>query len=186
MFAHILHFNAIDRLNSIPSGWLPFDGVTGRNKNGNYNRALYYKIAGASEPVSYTFGLAANSKFAVTISSYRGCFNTVTPIDASSNVGYIMNNTTYQAASMNLPSQYTNILMFPSVYSTSTRTFLSPTTQGGGWTEDYDHGNTSPDFWRAGYRKRLDSSGPTGVIDSIGTMTGTTIKHAFAVALKPL
>jgi len=186
MFAYILHVNGVDRLNSIPAGWLPFDGVTGRHKNGNYNQALYYKVAGASEPASYTFGLAANSKFAVTISAYRGCFNPVTPIDASSNVEYIINNTTYRASSMDLPSQYTNVLMFPSAYSTSTRTFLSPTTQGGGWIEDYDHGNTSPDFWRAGYRKLIISSGATGVIDSIGTLWGATVKHAFAVALSPL
>jgi hypothetical protein len=181
MFAHILHFNASDRLTTIPTGWIQI----GRHKNGSYNQALYYKVAGASEGASYTFGFTSNSKVAVTISAYRGCFNTSDPIDASSNTEYILNNTTYRAASMTLSSAYTTVLMFPSVYSTATQTFSNPTTQSGGWTEDYDHGNTNPDFWRAGYRKMINTAGATGVIDSIGTLSGTTIKHAFAVALHP-
>lgn len=180
MFAHILHFNSTDRLNSIPSGW----NLIGRHKNGNYNQALYYKVAGADEPTTYTFGLSASSKFGITISSYRGCFDAINPIGASSNIEYVVNNTTYRADSLDLISPYTNVLMFPSIYSTAVRTFANPLTQDGGWSEDYDHGATSSDFSRAGYRKLINSIGPTGVIDSIGRV-GNTIKHAFAVALNP-
>jgi hypothetical protein len=75
--------------------------------------------------------------------------------------------------------------MFPSMYTTTVRAFANPLTQGGGWIEDYDHGANTSDFSRAGYRKFISASGATGVIDSIGTI-GTTIKHAFAVALHPL
>lgn len=181
MFAHILHFNASDRLTTIPTGWLQI----GRHRNGSYNQALYYKVAGASEGTNYTFGFTANPKVAVTISAYRGCFNTTNPIDVSSNIEYVTNNTTYRAASLNLPSANTTVLMFPSMYTTTIRTFANPITQSGGWTEDHDYGAISSDFSRAQYRKFITSAGATGVIDSIGTI-GSTVKHAFAVGLKPL
>ena len=75
--------------------------------------------------------------------------------------------------------------MFPSMYTTAVKTFANPLTQSAGWTEDYDQGATTSSFSRAAYRKFISTIGATGVIDSIGT-TGTTIKHAFAVALHPL
>jgi Tfp pilus assembly protein PilV len=181
MFAYIMHFNGTDRLSSIPAGWNPI----GRNKNGNYNQALYYKVAAAGEAANYTFGLSAGSRLAVTISAYRGCFDTVTPIDTYSNVPYTTNNTTYEAGTMTLSNPNTTVLMFPSTYDNSVRTFANPLTQSGGWTEDYDHGSTTSRFSRAGYRKYISASGLTGVIDSIGTLSGTTIKHAFGVSLKP-
>ena len=185
MFAEIMHFNGTDRLTIIPTGWLPFDSATGRHKNGNYNQALYYKVATATEGANYTFGLSSSAKLAVTISAYRGCFNTTTPIDTSSNVQYVASNTTYRAVSMTLPSPYTNVIMFPSFYTTTVRTFTAPTTQAGGWTTDYNNGATTSSFSRAVFHKMITTSGVTDVIDSIG-WTGTTGKHAFAVALHPL
>lgn len=182
MFAYIMHFNGTDRLSTIPAGW---SSIGGRHKNGNYNQALYYKVAGASEPSTYTFGLTSSSKLAVTISAYRGCFDTSNPIDVYSNVEYVTNNTTYRAGTMILPSAGSTVLMFPSIYNTAVKTFANPLTQDGGWTEDYDHGSNNSDFSRAGYRKFIPASGATGVIDSIGT-SGNTIKHAFGVGLKPL
>lgn len=181
MFAHILHFNPIDRLGTIPAGWVQ----VGRHKNGNYNQALYYKVAGLSEGANYTFGLNSSSKLAITISAYRGCFNTTNPIDTFSNTEYVVNNTTYRASSLILPSYDTTVLVFPSIYNTTVRTFANPLTQGGGWIEDYDQGANTSDFSRAGYRKFIQSSGATGGIDSIGT-SGSTIKHVFGVGLKPL
>jgi len=178
MFAHILHYNATDRLSTIPDGWVEI----GRHKNGSYNQALYYKVAGASEGASYTFGLSASSKLAVTISAYRGNFDPSDPIDDFSNTEYVTSNTTYRAASLTLTNPNSTVLMFPSIYSGTVYTFNNPITQDAGWVEDYDHGSTSPDFSRAGYRKKIRVSGATGVIDSIG-QTGSTIKHAFAVAL---
>jgi len=181
MFAHIMHSNPLDQLNTIPTGWVS----VGRHLSGSSNQALYYKVAGASEGSSYTFGFNIKVKVAITISAYRGCFNTISPIDVVSNTEYIVNNTTYRAASMNLPSADTAVIIFPSMSTNTVRTFLNPTTQSGGWTEDYDHGSTASDFSRATYRKFISGLGSTGVIDSIGT-TGSTVKHAFAVGLKPL
>ena len=181
MFAHILHSNGTDRLNGIPVGWT----FVAKHKSGSNNQALYYKVAGASEGSSYTFGLSASSKLGVTISAYRGCFDTANPIDVFTSLDYVVNNTTYRADTLTLSSANTTVLMFPSIFSTTVRTFANPLTQGGGWTEDYDQGSTASDFSRAAYRKFIPASGSTGVIDSIGT-SGTTIKHAFGVALRPL
>jgi prepilin-type N-terminal cleavage/methylation domain-containing protein len=180
MFAHIMHFNSPDRLAVIPAGWIQL----GRHKYNSYNQALYYKVAGASEPVNYTFGLSTNSRLAVTISAYRGCFDTQNPIDQFSNVEYVTNNTTYRVGTVTSSYANSTVLMFPSRYDSTVRTFANPLTQSGGWTEDYDHGNNQSRFSRAGYRKFISSAGVIGVIDSIGT-TGSTVKHAFGVVLKP-
>jgi Tfp pilus assembly protein PilV len=181
MFAYIGHQNATNVLNSIPTGWT----LVAKNDNGSNHQALYYKVAGASEPVSYTFGLSASVRVGVTISAWRGGFDITNPIDVVSNTQYTVNNTTYRAASMNLTYANENVFMFPSVISAGARTFIAPTTQGGGWVEDYDFGNASSRFSRSEYRKLISSSGATGVIDSIGSTAGTTNKHAFAVGLKP-
>lgn len=183
MFAHILHnaANNSDRLNAIPTGWVQI----ARHRNGNYNQALYYHVADAAEGANYTFGFSGNIKAAITVSAYRGCFNTANPIAASSSVEYVANNTTYRADTMTLPSANSTILMFPSMFTTTVRTFANPLTQSGGWTEDYDQGSTASDFSRAGYRKFMSASGATNVIDSIG-QSGSTVKHAFGVGLTPI
>jgi Tfp pilus assembly protein PilV len=181
MFAYIGHSNASDRLNSIPSGWT----LVAKNDNGNNHQALYYKVAGPSEPTSYTFGLSASVRVGVSISAWRGGFDTINPIDVVSNTQYITNNTTYRATSLNLTYANENVFMFPSVITSGSRTFTAPTTQGGGWTEDYNFGNASSQFSRSEFHKVISSSGATGVIDSIGSVAGTTNKHAFAVGLKP-
>ncbi len=181
MFAYVLHNSASDRLNSIPSGW----SEIGRHRNGSSNQALFYKVAGASEPATYTFGLSANSRFAVTINAYRGCFDPATPIETSSNTEYVTNNTTYRAASLTLPTAYTTIIIFPSVNASGTKTFAAPLTQGGGWTQNYTNGNASSQFSRSAFSKMMTVSGATNVIDSIG-FSASTGKHAFGVALHPL
>ncbi len=181
MFAYIMHNNSTDRLSTIPTGWTQI----GRHKNGNANQALYYKVAGASEPASYTFGLISSSRLAVTINVYRGCFNLLNPIDTISNTGYVVNNTTYRAASMTLPSQYTTVIIFPSVSASGSKTFAAPITQGGGWTQNYTNGNASSQFSRSAFSKLITNTGATGVIDSIG-FSASNGKHAFAVGLHPL
>jgi len=181
MFAYVMHNNSTDRLTTIPAGWTQI----GRHKNGSSNQALFYKVAGASEPANYTFGLSSSSRFAVTINAYRGCFNTTTPIDTSSNIEYVTNNTTYRAASLTLPSPYSIVIMFPSVNASGSKSFAAPLTQGGGWATDYAKGNASSQFSRNAYSKMINAAGATGVIDSIG-FSASTVKHAFAVGLKPL
>ncbi len=71
LFAYIGHVNSTDRLTT-PSGWTQI----GRNKNGSANQALFYKIAGASEPASYTFNLSVSSRFGASIVAPNARFPT--------------------------------------------------------------------------------------------------------------
>ncbi len=183
LFAYVGHESATDVLNSIPSGWTQ----AGRVHNGNANAALYYKLAGASEPVSYTFGFSSSVRSGVTVNVYRGCFNLSSPVEVISNTPqYIVSNTTYRASSMNLLSTYSNIILFPSVVVTGSKSFTAPATQGGSWSTQYNQGNSSSRFSRSAFSKVMTATGATGVMDSIGTYSGTTEKNAFAVSLKPL
>ncbi len=179
MFAHILHTNNSDRLVSIPADWI----LIGRHRNGSSNQALYYKVATTTEAASYTFNFSANPPVGITISAYRGCFNPLNPVIASSNTQYVTSNTTYRASAITVPAN-TTVLFFPSVVTTTAATFANPLTQSGGWTEDYDSNSSVSGHARAVYRKMISAASSTGVIDSIG-MTGTTIKHTFSVGLRP-
>ena len=183
MFIYIGHESATDVLTTIPTGWTQ----AARTHNGSANAALYYKLAGASEPASYTFGFSASIRSGASLSIYRGCFSTTTPIDVISNTPqYTTSSTTYRAASMTLTSAYSNIILFPSVVVSGSKTFNAPTTQGGGWITDYNFGNSSSRFSRSAFSKVMSTAGATGVMDSIGTYLGTTEKNAYAVGLKPI
>jgi hypothetical protein len=166
-------------VNSVPSGW----SLVGSHVNGTNRQYLYYKVAGAGEGSSYTFGLSSSVRAGGTISAFRGCFNTTNPIDTSSNVEYVTSNTTYRAASMNLSTPDQNIIIFPSLIATGNHTFTAPTTQGGGWSTAFNNGNSSSRFHRSAFYKFMSQSGATGNIDSIGD-SGSTGKHAFAVVLR--
>jgi prepilin-type N-terminal cleavage/methylation domain-containing protein len=181
LFAYIGHLNATDRLNA-PAGWTQI----GRNKNGSVNQALFYKVAGASEPANYTFTLTASSRFGVSINAFRGCFDIANPVATFSNTQYVVNNNIYRAASINLTSPYSTVIVFPSVIVTGAKSFTAPATQGGGWATDYNQGNASSQFSRSAFSKTITSAGATLDIDSVGTFTGTTQKHSFGVGLKPL
>ncbi len=181
LFAFVGHLNATDRLNT-PAGWTQI----ARNKNGSVNQALFYKVAGASEPANYTFTLTASSRFGVSINVYRGCFDITNPIATFSNTQYVVSNTTYRAASITLPSPYSTVIVFPGVITSGAKSFTAPATQGGGWATAYNQGNASSQFSRSSFSKTIISAGATLDIDSIGTFSGTTQKHSFGVGLKPL
>ena len=178
LFAYIGHSNSTDRLNA-PSGWTEI----GRNHNGSANEALFYKVAGASEPANYSFTLSASSRFGASINAYRGCFSTSSPIATTTNIQYVVNNAIYRAASLNLTSPYSTVIVFPSVVVSGAKTFSAPAV---GWNTEYNQGNSSSQFSRSAFSKTMTASGATGDIDSVGTFSGTTQKHSFGVVLNPL
>jgi len=45
-------------------------------KNNSSNQALFYKVARISKSASYTFGLSASSRFAITINVYSKLITT--------------------------------------------------------------------------------------------------------------
>lgn len=77
-------------VSSAPSGWTLVQSETG---NANILSALYAKVAGGSEPSTYTWTLSNSVKGRVTISAYSGVDNS-TPIDASAHGTAGLNVTT--------------------------------------------------------------------------------------------
>lgn len=168
-------------INSVPSGWTLLGSQTA-NSDKYY---LYYKVAGSSEPSSYTWGTSGLTKFAITIATYRGGFNTSDPIDVVSNTSYRTSDTINRAASMNVTSANSPLLFFAGSYNTSTHSYTKPSVPTSDWVEDYDGWNTNPDFAREICSMTWSGSGATGNIDATISVSLTT-KHAFAVALKPI
>lgn len=167
--------------NTVPTGW----ALLGSHVNGIYQQRLYWKLA-ASEGSNYTWGWSSNDKTAITIATYRGGFDTLDPIDVVSNTEFVTTpNTTVRAASMNVTSSNSSLFWFGTIYSTTVRTWTKPSIPTTDWVEDYDGGKTSSDFSRTIDSMVWAGSGATGDMDGTVQTGGTTVKHAFAVALKP-
>src|SRR3989339_710373 len=89
---------------------------------------LYYKIAGASEPASYTWTVGTSIKVTVTIGTYRGGFDSSDPIDAYSDTPYRTSDNILTAASINVTNTNSNILYVGGVNTGyQTRSILPPT-----------------------------------------------------------
>lgn len=147
---------------------------------------LYARVA-SSEPASYVWTFSGTSKYKATCTTYIASsdFN-VTNVSTDltvSNTSYRTSDAINRAVSFNVPNSNSPILFFGGVYSTASKT-QTPPTNPGTFTEDYDAGHTTPDFWLEIAYYIWASSGSSGNIDSTISATLTT-KHAFAVALKP-
>lgn len=169
--------------NSVPSGWTLLAQET---VSTSYRYELYYKVAGASEPSTYTWGFPSSSRSMVIVSTYRVTYVPLA-ITIISDTGYVTNNATLRAAAMTIPvspiGDPTDLFYFGSVYATSSKTFTKPADIGANaWTEGMDYGNTSPDFWTTMGNLVMTTYGSTGDIDITCSETLTN-KHAFAVAV---
>jgi hypothetical protein len=173
-----------DSPSSIPDGW----NLIAYSNSNIPSRHLWYKIATNSEPSNYTWNWSSNSwSKRVTISTYRNGFTGSNPIYSTSNTVYTVFNNIVRAASFNVPTKNSTLLLFPSVSeSTNSVSFSKPTSQNNGWYEDYDLGTNLTNFCAA-YRCNSFDAGDTGDIDSVfaGYAGDTPRKHAFAIALKP-
>lgn len=147
---------------------------------------LYARVA-SSEPASYTWTFSTTNRYAVVTTTYIASTdfavsNVATDITVS-NSPYVTSDAINRAASFSVPNANSIILFFGGVYSSSSKT-QTPPTNPGTFTEDYDAGDTNPDFWQEIAYYKWSGSGVTGNIDSTISLTSTT-KHAFAIALKP-
>jgi hypothetical protein len=86
---------------------------------------------------------------------------------------------------MNVPNANSPMLYFGSVYNTTVRTFTKPSAPTTDWVEDADQGNTTPDISVTNGSMIWTGSGATGDMDITCSVSITTYKHAFAVALDP-
>lgn len=144
---------------------------------------LYWKLA-ASEGASYTWEWAAAGRTGGTITTYRGGFNTASPIDVVSNTGYLTSNTTLRAASMTVGAANSPLIFAGGDHASAAHTFTKPSVPTTDWVEDVDTGSDQSRFWRTICSMTWASSGATGNIDATISVTNTA-KHAFAVALNP-
>jgi hypothetical protein len=168
-------------IDGVPSGWTKLCEYIAQIDR----YTLYYKIAGASEPSTYTWSMSGSCKLRIVCSCYTsGDFNASDPIDVVSNTSYRTSDTTVRAASMTVASTSSPLVFFASVYSTTARTFTQPSNPTTDWVEDDDAGHTTPDFYAEICSMIWTGSGATGDMDATCSAS-LTAKHAFAVALKP-
>jgi len=170
-------------VDSIPSSWT----LVATNTVGNNRWYLYYKIA-SSEGTSYTWSLTASCRYyALNVAYSSGDFDvqSISDITAISNTLYGTAGTVVRAASMSVPAANSPLVYFGAVYSTAAKTFTKPSIPTSDWVEDADEGHTTPDLWLTSGSMIWSGSGATGNMDITCSDTITTVKHAFAVALKP-
>lgn len=180
MFAWIMMSTTGMTITSIPSGWTQ---LAIQNSN-NGTRVLLYRVAGASEGASYTFGFNTSSTYVSgAIFTYRGGFDTSNPINTYSNTQYMVTNTTCRGASITTTLANCNAFWFGNIYDGGAISFSTPS----GWTEDYDgqFGGSGQGMSGAVNRKQLGGAGATGDIDSTMSQNRDG-KHAFVVALNPV
>lgn len=159
---------------SIPSGWTQLATSTVASTYGFW---VFYKVAGSSEPSTYTWEWGLRSR--VTILAYRGNINPTDPIDVFSNTIYDSSNNVARAASITVSENSSTVLFLASAYDTTGCTFQ----QAGTFTEQHDAGDVGSDLWQTVQMNELNA-GATGNIDS--TLSITTVnKHAFLIAFNP-
>jgi len=175
MFALVFCYTG-GSITSSPTGWtlLASSGM----------HYLYYKVAGASEPASYTWEQSASTRFAISIITYRDGFDTANPIESYSNTPYTTNDTSIVAEAVTTSGANHAILVFAQQYGSPSRTHTAPATQDDQWAEDLDTYNTDSDCGRAIYSDVWSGSGSTGTM-TVTSSVATASKHAFAVALNP-
>lgn len=117
MFAVVMR-NVAAAPTTVPAGWTEL----GNHTNGVYQQRLYWKLA-ASEGASYTWAWAAAASTAITIATYRGGFDTSSPIDVVSNTEYVVSSTADRAATMNVTSANSTLVYVGTVYRTTAITY---------------------------------------------------------------
>jgi len=166
---------------NVPDGWTLI-----AHHRGNYDaQSLYYKVAGASEPSSYTWNLEGPAKTRMVCSCYTGGdFDANDPIDVYSNTEYKVSNTTVRAASMSVSATDSPLVFWATAYYYGTIASFTKPSSPGTWNEDDDAGDNDSQWSTEVCSQIWSSSGATGVMDATCSET-VVLKHAFAVALNP-
>ena len=174
----LVHRHTATEPNSVPAGWTKLAWHSGALGG----IGLYYKVAGAAEPGTYTWGWAASAWTKISNVTYRDGFDINDPIDVLSNTPYVVNNDILRAASMNVTNSNSTLIFAGGLYHTSLVTFTKPITQDNDWEEDFDDYDVSNDLAHTFCHCNWSSSGASDVIDVTMSLNRTP-KHAFAVAL---
>ena len=114
------------------AGWTPVTSGTAANAG---TQASFYKIAGGSEPGSYSFTWTTNRSAVATVTAYYGVKST-SPVDLFSAVGSTNNTTSVTAGTLTTTANDDIVLAF--FGSVSNSTYTPP----GSWNERGDVGTT--------------------------------------------
>jgi len=164
--------------NSSPTGWT----LLAQQQPSSYHQ-IYYKIATSSEPSSYSWGWQYSGKCGGIISTFRGSFNTSNLIHAYSANQYTTSNTTVRANSMNISKTGLPLIFFACGYENASIDYTKPSVPTSDWVENYDDGSPAGDYYFEVCSMTWNSSGSTGNIDAIRSVSTSSSKQAFAVAL---
>jgi len=159
---------------TVPTGWTRIGSQI--NTNNRYQN-IYYKVATAAEPASYTWTMSRTVNALVGISSYSGV-NTTAPIDASSNQVNTGNSNNPPAPSVNTTNTDELILVLWGYGAQTTASAYS-----GGLTALQTTSTTNVGIGQAYLIK--NPIGATGTFTStIGSLGGAT-STVHTLALKP-
>ena len=115
---------------NVPAGWSLIRETLGKN---SYEQAVYYRVAGSSEPASYTFSLASGTAdLRGGVTAYSGV-DTANPIDKEG----AKTGTSGNAESPSFGTGYDNAMLINTVMFTSTNSG-GTITPAAGLTERYD------------------------------------------------
>jgi len=183
LFAVIDHWCSTPRfIDSVPSGWT----LLGEYISDVDRYHLYYKIAGASEPSSYTWSFDNTCWTHIVCSCYTGSFNTSDPIDVVSNTAYRVRDANVIAASMAVSAVNSPLVFWANNFSRgSVKSFTKPSAPTTDWIEDYDAGSSVSNFSTEVCSMVWSGSGATGDMIAVLSADTNDSKHAFAVALNP-
>lgn len=182
LFAFISWYAVGVTIDSVPSGWT----LLGSYTDNTDKYALYYKIAGDSEPANYLWSFSGSAKVLITGSCYTGGdFDADDPIDVVSNTAYRTSDTIVRAITMTVASANSPLVFFAAVSSSSSKSFTKPSIPTTDWIEDADNGSIAPDIWEEVCSMIWNGSAATGDMDATCSAS-VTLKHAFAVALNPI
>lgn len=131
LLAHVVHNDGTAASITPPAGWTLKAQF---NNSGNVGVGIYYKIATASEPASYTWTFGRSTKSAVSISRYYD-IDTTSPFDGNGAV-VIVNGTTLTLPSISTTGPNPRVVGFAA--SASATSF----TPASGMTERYDTAST--------------------------------------------
>jgi len=171
MVAHVVVQTAGNSF-AAPSGWTIIKRL---DTTTNIATATYWKVAGSSEPSSYTWTFGTSGEASGGIASYTGV-NTTNPIDVSM-VQY--NNGTTNVDNTGVTTTFANdMLVYAVGIVSSAPTYTLPS----GFTQEWKTSSTS-NTTSALSQEIASSSGATGTIHGTLSSSYSTVTHL--IALRP-
>jgi RHS repeat-associated protein len=158
-----------------PAGWTSIATATNST---TIRTVAFRKVAGGSEPASYTFTLSVSKKAAASISAYTGV-DPATPVDVSATATNATSTSQVAASVTTTTGGYRQLV---EIYGAAAATTFTPP---GGQTERADvatSGTGSVTLEAAD--KALGASGATGTSTATSALTG--VGAHVTVALRPL